>query len=549
MNTTIQLLCLIVSIDLGCGQLLVSLPEGLVQGREDVSPGNRTFHAFQGIPFATPPLGSLRFKAPLPAEKWSGILNATRLENICYQVTLDSDDESEDCLYLNVFTPVLTDKTSSKLPVIFWIYGGGFSHGSAKNTGPDFFIEQDIVMVSFNYRVGPFGFLSTGDNVIPGNAGLKDQLLALEWTNRNIHLFGGDPTKITLMGGSAGGASVGFHILSKRSSGLFRAGSAHSGSPISVWAYLADARTHAFDLAYRVEGMRIADDSDLLADYLRNVSAKSIDVASTKTDEKTALPTVEKESDDAFLTDEMYELLNSGDFNRVPLLIGTVSEEEIHIAANLDDLNNRLAVIEKDPSGLVPSGLTLSTNYTRSEVGEEIRNLYLADSEADEELGHVVRYYSHNQFSRAVIRHGEMQAAHTPVYFYKFSYVGPMGYTSSNVSIKGAEQIDHSGEKYYISKVTSGEYDNSDFSKFPASDVLTLRRMVSMWSNFVKYLNPTPEPSDLLQNVTWPLVVPGEYQYLDIDEDLVVRSIPKQKYYLAWKDIFDKYGARPFLTY
>lgn len=108
-----------------------------------------------------------------------------------------------------------------KLPVVVWIYGGAYVSGSSIKLiyGPDFFVAQNVIMVSFNYRLGPFGFLSTGDTTIPGNNGLKDQNLALNWTKTNIENFGGDPDKITIFGESAGASSVGLHLLSDKSAG------------------------------------------------------------------------------------------------------------------------------------------------------------------------------------------------------------------------------------------------------------------------------------------------------------------------------------------
>lgn len=126
-----------------------------------------------------------------------------------------------DINFPEVHVMLVIQENETKLPVMVFIYGGGFRDGAASYNvyGPDFLLEQDVVMVSFNYRVGPFGFLATGDEVVPGNAGLKDQVLALKWTKQNIELFGGDPSQITIFGQSAGGASVGYHILSKQSSG------------------------------------------------------------------------------------------------------------------------------------------------------------------------------------------------------------------------------------------------------------------------------------------------------------------------------------------
>nr|CAH7761749.1 unnamed protein product [Callosobruchus chinensis] len=125
--------------------------------------------------------------------------------------------ETEDCLYINVFTK----ETQASQPVMVIFYGGAFKAGAATTWYPkvQHFVREGIVVVTLNYRVGPFGFLSTGDTVLPGNMGLKDQQLALKWVQENIHFFGGDKSQVTIIGQSAGGSSVSFHLLSPKSSG------------------------------------------------------------------------------------------------------------------------------------------------------------------------------------------------------------------------------------------------------------------------------------------------------------------------------------------
>lgn len=121
------------------------------------------------------------------------------------------------------------------------IHGGGFTFGFGHIYGPDYIIDiPDVVVVTFNYRLGPLGFLTTGDSICPGNNGLKDQTLALEWVQRNIHAFGGDPNKVTIVGLSAGGASVHYHYLSELSEGLFKRGYSFSGSALCPWAFQRD---------------------------------------------------------------------------------------------------------------------------------------------------------------------------------------------------------------------------------------------------------------------------------------------------------------------
>lgn len=183
---------------------LVDIEDGIINGTLMKTRSDESFHAFLKIPFAEKPLSNLRFKAPQPVTKWNGVLQATKFSPMCMQVNVLSNSEvSEDCLYLNVFTKNLQANTNLK-PVIVYIHGGAFQLGSASDHEPNLLMERDIVLVSINYRLGALGFLSMGTEEIPGNAGFKDQVLALRWVQKNIVKFGGNPELVTLMGNSAG---------------------------------------------------------------------------------------------------------------------------------------------------------------------------------------------------------------------------------------------------------------------------------------------------------------------------------------------------------
>ncbi|KAG7153841.1 Venom carboxylesterase-6-like 8, partial [Homarus americanus] len=193
------------------------------------SASSRALYAYQGIPFAKPPVGDLRFKDPVPSEPWEGVRDGTKLPEPCLQVSFFMFTSGvrvppekllgvEDCLYLNVYTPV-DNGPKADLPVMVWIHGGAYFSGSTKEYLPLVILDHDVVLVVIQYRLGVLGFLSTEDSVIPGNFGLKDQTLALKWVQRNINNFGGDKTKVTIFGESAGGASVHFHMLSPKSKG------------------------------------------------------------------------------------------------------------------------------------------------------------------------------------------------------------------------------------------------------------------------------------------------------------------------------------------
>ena len=222
---------------------------------------NRQVDMFLGIPFAKPPVGDLRFKHPEQMEAWDPkIWNATKKPNCCYQ-SRDSvfdfhkdftgeamftahkiwnpvTDNSEDCLYLNIWVPRTNPPYINKA-VMVWIYGGGFYTGSSDlplYDGKVLAAENDVIVVSFNYRVGSLGFLKLNTADVPGNAGMMDQRMALEWVQRNIGYFGGSPRNVTIFGESAGAVSVGLHLLSPLSRRLFTRAILQSGAPQTNWA-------------------------------------------------------------------------------------------------------------------------------------------------------------------------------------------------------------------------------------------------------------------------------------------------------------------------
>ena len=221
---------------------VIQTENGLVSGYKsgDIS-------IFKGIPFAAPPVGDLRWKAPQPAKNWTGVLkcedfSASPMQSkpVPFMMWTEEfitppDKLSEDCLYLNIWTPAKSAK--DKLPVFVWIYGGGFSSGSAACAVYDGeeMSKKGVVFVSINYRVGVLGFLAhpelsiESENKVSGNYGLLDQVAALNWIKKNIVAFGGDPQKVTIAGQSAGSMSVCALVASPLAKGLFRGAIAQSG--------------------------------------------------------------------------------------------------------------------------------------------------------------------------------------------------------------------------------------------------------------------------------------------------------------------------------
>ena len=217
---------------------IVKTENGLVRGL----PGNNTrISVFKGIPFAQPPVGSNRWKAPQPCKDWDGIYDAYKFAPIsmqdqpgigtdiyCREWHVDPDIEiNEDCLYLNIWTNA--KNADEKLPVLVWFFGGGFQWGytAEMEFNGENLAKKGIVVVSVNYRLGAFGFLAHPELFkeapeAPANFGLLDQQAGLKWVIRNIAAFGGDPDNITIAGQSAGGGSVLNHLTAKSSIGLYQ---------------------------------------------------------------------------------------------------------------------------------------------------------------------------------------------------------------------------------------------------------------------------------------------------------------------------------------
>ncbi|GMR55604.1 hypothetical protein PMAYCL1PPCAC_25799, partial [Pristionchus mayeri] len=224
---------------------IVETVYGKVQGRRLVHEGDKQVDAFQGIPFAAPPVGDLRFKKPVPPPSWDGVRETRAFSARAIQDARSPQDyalngvPSEDSLYLNVFTPCW-EAPNEGFPVMVFIHGGGYVNGEASAYGDigvcENVITRGIVFVTIQYRMGYLGFLSTGDDVCPGNLGLWDQVEALKWVQANIGAFGGDKNNVTLVGQSAGAACVDLLHLSPYSTNLFHKAICMAGNAEVKWA-------------------------------------------------------------------------------------------------------------------------------------------------------------------------------------------------------------------------------------------------------------------------------------------------------------------------
>lgn len=283
-----------------------------------------TTYAFRGIPYAAPPVGDLRWRPPEPAQRWRGVRDATEFAPHCPQLGSPFGDASttEDCLYLNVYVPKRRPRHFGPYlrPVMVWIHGGALYRGESDTYDPTRLVEQGVVVVTLNYRLGWLGFLAhpslTAESSYggSGNYGILDQQAALRWVQRNIWFFGGDPRNVTVFGESAGGLSVFTHLASPESAGLFDQAIAQSGSYALTQASLAQAESSGTGLA------TAAGCPDQTASCLRALSVEALLGAPVGAG---FVPNL----DNHVLLQTLRDAFTSGDFNRVPVLEGTNHDE------------------------------------------------------------------------------------------------------------------------------------------------------------------------------------------------------------------------------
>jgi para-nitrobenzyl esterase len=294
--------------------LVVATAGGAVHGKTVAAT-----REFLGIPYAAPPVGALRWQPPRPAAPWHGTRSATSYGPHCPQPpgSFGRASTSEDCLYLNVFTPA--GSKARNLPVMVWVHGGSLRTGESDDYNPAGLVRDGVVVVTINYRLGALGFLA--DSALAshpggpaGNYGLMDQQAALRWVQRNIRGFGGDPGDVTLFGESAGGLSTLAQLVSPGARGLFQRAIVESGTYQLTQQSLATAESAGKTFAAK------AGCASNTATCLRGLSVSTI---LTDEDPSGYTPDV----DGAVLTQPVKTALSGGQFNRVPVVIGTNHDE------------------------------------------------------------------------------------------------------------------------------------------------------------------------------------------------------------------------------
>ncbi|KAJ8673056.1 hypothetical protein QAD02_004317 [Eretmocerus hayati] len=428
---------------------VVETPLGTIFGYFKMSENGRRYAAFEGIPYAMPPVGELRFEDPIPITTPFGQLDATKKSGVCaqyYDLPPDKDGKpsqgalqgTENCLYLNIYVPELEDP-NQLMPVIFFIHGGSFQYASGTAFGNKFLADRDVIFITINYRLGSLGFLSTEDEVVPGNMGLKDQSLALRWTYEFIKNFRGDPSKIVLSGFSAGSSSIQYHYLSHQSRGLFSSSIAMSGTTFNPWAFAQGARQKAQKLGALFQCP--TSSSRELIKCLKKVPAMKLVEATKKfqdwqyNPEAPWAPVLDKYSPRPFIALTPKEILDSKMLYDVPAVFGVVSDEGSDPISAYAPHDSLLKELNDNWVSLAPS--LLEYNYTvpvamHNEVAISARKEYLGKKAIDKSTVPQLQQLLTDQRYFIGFENGirlQAAASSSPVYMYYYSYRGSQSYS------------------------------------------------------------------------------------------------------------------------
>ena len=398
----------------------VKVDGGLITGAE--ADGVRSY---KGIPFAAPPVGDLRWKPPQPVNNWPGVRPCLGYGPDCPHQPFGAGSlyarprspQSEDCLYLNVWSAA--ESADEKRPVMVWIHGGGLTVGASSNPAYDgaSLAKKGVVLVSINYRLNVFGFLAhpelsnESEHGASGNYGMLDMAAALEWVQRNIAGFGGDPDRVTIFGESAGSFAVNYLMASPLAEGLFHRAIGESGGVFTPMAYLAEER-NGQKSAEQV-GLDFAEalGVDSLEEMRRLSSDRILDVFIN--DPKGRQFRSRANVDGFFLTDEVRNVYAEGKQNDVPVIVGS----------NRDEMTAFI------PQAMIPTTIEAYRKQMQAQFGEdfdEFNELYPVETEADIKNA-VIRSRSQSTFGLSMRTWARMTATgDSDAYLYEFSRVPPI---------------------------------------------------------------------------------------------------------------------------
>ncbi|XP_049865247.1 esterase E4-like [Pectinophora gossypiella] len=506
-----------------------------VRGQDD------DFTSFMGIPYAKVDPENI-FGNSLPYPNFEDIFEANNDSAICPQI-----EEFEfqtvgtlDCLHLNIYVPK-SAATEHPLPVMVYIYGGGFSIGFAGRFlyGPKFIVRHDVILVVLNYRLGPYGFMCLNTPEIPGNQGLKDQVAALRWVKNNIIAFGGDPNKVTLFGNSAGAMSAGLHLISDIEDNLFNNVIMQSGSAF----FSGLGKTGKVDTVLKLADAvgLTTDDINYALAHLSQLSKDEENVhriieAAVSLGVSNFAPCLEKEFNgvERYLS-KMAINSNHSKATNIGILLGYNKDELLVLFgenANTDNWDQMYA-------GLLSSTFNFETDKL-TELAGIVRRFYIGDEEINIQVRHQMSdFYGDMAFVYPIIRSIKRfhDANVDKVYQYLFSYDGGRNFVKLKDGITEPGVL-HADEIGYLFDMEFIPYEITE------ADQLIIDRMTTMWTNFAKFGDPTPNnevDSDILPIKWEPVTKESPYYFLNIDTVMSLERRFQSQRMSFWELFFTAY--------
>ncbi|XP_063386258.1 venom carboxylesterase-6-like [Cydia fagiglandana] len=504
---------------------------------------NKSFAAFWGIPYAEPPVGLLRFKPPKRLENpTKGVYDYS----VLYEETCSTMCD-EDCLHLNVYMPLSLNSTCI-FPVIVWIEETSGFHR------PDFFIDENLVVVSVSYRTHILGFLNTEDNFALGNMGAKDILAALKWVRDNISMFNGDPAKVTVIGHGKGATLVASLLISSEAEDLYKRVIIQSGSALSP----ADYRSYSFEIANKLynnmNGLVDKFNRTKLYDLLSKASTRKLLSASEDLFDSTEVrdnqrlinafgPTVEKTKKHAFVHKLPINIYRSRMTNNIAdVMMGYTNLESLYKLKGLAKNRKLLKYLNYNFQYLVPFEGAVdeygSKRYRK--ILRKIMEFYFLNGTIGEQCLRRYAKYVSDQVIYPLIRQARLhaQVSCAKLYLYRYSFKGELNsaWISSvgNFNLSGATFGD---EICYLFRCKSANdiYNSGEGS----TERDFIKKITRLWSNFAKYGNPTPQAdASQLGNVHWdPFVDKFPLRALNLGAKIKMVDIPEQKRIEFWDEI------------
>ncbi|XP_073820388.1 uncharacterized protein [Musca autumnalis] len=533
---------------------IIKLPVGQLKGTARTTIYDDNYYSFEGIPYGKPPVGELRFKAPLAAEPWTGVKDCTdfNVKPIQKNPMTGVVEGSEDCLYLNVYSKRLD--SPKPLPVLVWIYGGSFLFGEATRHmySPDYFMSQDVVVVTLNYRLCSLGFLSVEDSSVqvPGNAGIKDQVLALKWVKQYIQHFNGDPENITVFGDSAGGASTHFLTATEQTKGLFSKAICMSGTMFNNWA-ITPPKDYAYRLA-KTHGYQGENNDSKVIEFLRSLDPAKLVCHDLLNDEDKRNgvsfafgPCIEPYvSESCVVPEHPRKMMATAWSNGIPVMFGGTSDEGLLMYPKLKMFPQMLKAYTLDPERLLPYDVRANNDREKNlQLVKKLAENHFGDKRPDEcDLKTIIYYSGIKMFWHGIHRSILSRLKHStgPTYLYRFGFDSPTfnhhrkRFCGDDIKtgVAHADDISYLWHAFYSWKL---ERDTKEYQ--------TIQKLVKIFVDFAKSnkldefeLHGLPTENVLIK---WkPVQATDPYEALNIDDIVEFKLIPEKKDLMVWDTIY-----------